>query len=114
MIATQPRPAERRYTEAFIWSLLSWFIAVKFPILDSVFGITGSMCGILLCFAIPALYFIGLYKREKAKELTSRIPMFKASQERYYFAWVIFYIGIIAAVVFTVIQVKDLIDSFSK
>lgn len=114
MIATQPRPALRRYTEAFVWSLLSWFIAEKFPILDSVFGITGSMCGILLCFAIPALYFIGLYKRERAKEMTSRIPIFKASESRYYFAWVIFYIGVIAAVVFTVIQVKDLIDSFSK
>lgn len=109
MIAKQPRPSWRRYLEAFIWSILSWFVAEKFPVLDKVFGITGSMCGILLCFAIPAIYFVGLYKRERAKEMAAKIPLFKYSHGRYIFAWVIFYIGIVAAVVFTVIQVKDLI-----
>ena len=107
----QPRPDWRRYLEAFIWSVLSWFIAIKFPVLDKVFGITGSLCGILLCFAIPALYFIGVQKKEKAKEMAAQTPIFRAAKGEVTFAWVLFYVGVVAAVVFTIVQVKDLITS---
>lgn len=109
----QPRPAHRRYLEAFFWTLLSAIVAIVFPILDKVFGVTGSMCGILLNFAIPAFYFVLIAKIERAKKASSKGSVFSATKGRYYFAWVLFYIGVVAAVVFTAIQLKDLISSLS-
>ena len=109
----QPRPAHRRYLEAFFWTLLSAIVAIVFPILDKVFGVTGSMCGILLNFAIPAFYFVLIAKIERAKKASSKGSIFSATKGRYYFAWVLFYIGVVAAVVFTAIQLKDVISSLS-
>ena len=113
LLFKQPRPAHRRYTEAFIWTLLSAIVAIVFPILDKVFGVTGSMCGILLNFAIPAFYFVLIAKRERAKQYSSKGSMYSASRGRYYFAWVLFYIGVVAAIVFTAIQLKDVITTLS-
>ena len=109
----QPRPAHRRYLEAFFWTLLSAIVAIVFPILDKVFGVTGSMCGILLNFAIPAFYFVLIAKIERAKKASSKGSIFSVTKGRYYFAWVLFYIGVVAAVVFTAIQLKDVISSLS-
>ena len=109
----QPRPAHRRYLEAFFWTLLSAFVAIVFPILDKVFGVTGSMCGILLNFAIPAFYFVLIAKRERARKASSQGSIFSSTRGRYYFAWVLFYIGVVAAVVFTAIQLKDVISTLS-
>lgn len=39
----QPRPAARRYAEAFVWTAISTFIAIVLPDLDTIFGITGSL-----------------------------------------------------------------------
>ena len=110
----QPRPTWRRCVEAFIWTCLSLFVALVFPILDKVFGVTGSLCGILLNFAIPAFYYVLMAKKERAKEMSSRLPLFKVSKTYYAFSWFLFYIGIIAAVVFTAIQLKDVIQSFQE
>lgn len=109
----QPRPASRRYIEAFIWTLLSTIVAIVFPILDKVFGVTGSMCGILLNFAIPAFYYVLIAKMERAKGKSTKGSTYTITKGRYYFAWVLFYIGVVAAVVFTAIQLKDVISSLS-
>ena len=76
-----------------------------------VFGITGSLCGILLNFAIPAYYFICMAKKEKAKEVTSRLTMFAVSEGKIKFSWFLFYLGIVADVIFTSLQLKDAIIS---
>ena len=110
----QSRPTWRRCVEAFIWTCLSLFVALVFPILDKVFGVTGSLCGILLNFAIPAFYYVLMAKKERAKEMSSRFPLFKVSKTYYAFSWFLFYIGIVAAVVFTAIQLKDVIQSFQE
>ena len=107
----QPRPAGRRITEAFVWTAISAFIAIVLPELDIVFGITGSLCGILLNFAIPAYYFICMAKKEKAKEVTSRLTMFAVSEGKIKFSWFLFYLGIVADVIFTSLQLKDAIIS---
>ena len=107
----QPRPAGRRITEAFVWTAISAFIAIVLPELDIVFGITGSLCGILLNFAIPAYYFICMAKKEKTKEATSRLSMFTVSEGKIKFSWFLFYLGIVADVVFTSLQLKDAIVS---
>ena len=106
----QPRPTWRRIVEAFIWSAISCFIAIILPELDTVFGITGSLCGILVNFAIPAYYFIGVIKKERAKTQAARTPVFTASKVKYYGAWFMFYFGIVAAVLFTTIQLVDVIS----
>ena len=107
----QPRPAGRRITEAFVWTAISAFIAIVLPELDIVFGITGSLCGILLNFAIPAYYFICMAKKEKAKEVTSRLTIFAVSEGKIKFSWFLFYLGIVADVIFTSLQLKDAIAS---
>ena len=109
----QPRPLWRRIVECFIWSAISCFIAIIIPQLDTVFGITGSLCGILVNFAIPASYFIGMIKMERAKTHTARTAVFKASTGKYYLAWFMFYFGIVAAIVFTLIQLIDAIKKSS-
>ena len=107
----QPRPTGRRVSEAFVWTAIAAFIAIVLPELDVVFGVTGSLCGILLNFAIPAYYFICMAKREKAKEVTSRIPLFNVSDSKVKFSWFLFYLGIVADVIFTSLQLKDAIAS---
>ena len=109
----QPRPLWRRIVECFIWSAISCFIAIIIPQLDTVFGITGSLCGILVNFAIPASYFIGMIKMERAKAQAARTAVFKASNGKYYLAWFMFYFGIVAAIVFTLIQLIDAIKKSS-
>ncbi len=109
----QPRPLWRRIVECFIWSAISCFIAIIIPQLDTVFGITGSLCGILVNFAIPASYFIGMIKMERAKAQAARTAVFKASTGKYYLAWFMFYFGIVAAIVFTLIQLIDAIKKSS-
>ena len=109
----QPRPLKRRVLEAFVWSAISCFIAIILPELDTVFGITGSLCGILVNFAIPAYYFIGVIKKERAKTQAARTPVFTASKAKYYGAWFMFYFGIVAAVIFTTIQLVDAIKKVS-
>ena len=78
-----------------------------------MFGITGSLCGILVNFAIPASYFIGMIKMERAKAQAARTAVFKASTGKYYLAWFMFYFGIVAAIVFTLIQLIDAIKKSS-
>lgn len=109
----QPRPAARRYAEAFVWTVISTFIAIVLPDLDTIFGITGSLCGILLNFALPAYYYIAMSKKEKAKEKSSQVPFFTISKGRLNFSWFIFYLGIVADVVFTGLQIKDVIGKLS-
>ena len=109
----QPRPVWRRIVECFIWSAISCFIAIIIPQLDTVFGITGSLCGILVNFAIPASYYIGMVKMENAKTQAARTPVFKSSKSKYYIAWFMFYFGIVAAIVFTLIQLIDAFKSTS-
>ena len=105
----QPRSTGRRVAEAFVWTVIASVIAIVIPELDTVFGITGSLCGILINFTIPAFYYICMAKKEKAKEQSSRLPMFSISQGKIGFSWFIFYLGVIADVVFTRLQLKDII-----
>ncbi len=105
----QPRSTGRRVAEAFVWTVIASVIAIVIPELDTVFGITGSLCGILINFTIPAFYYICMAKKEKAKEQSSRLPMFSISQGKIGFSWFIFYLGVIADVVFTSLQLKDII-----
>lgn len=110
----QPRPSWRRITEAFVWTVIASVIAIVIPELDTVFGITGSLCGILINFTIPAYFYICMAKKEKAKEQSSRLPMFTVSQGKISFSWFIFYLGVVADVVFTSLQLKDIIVSNSS
>ena len=111
MCFKQPRPTWRRVAEAFVWTAISCFIAII--ILDTVFGIMGSLCGFLVNFAIPAYFFIGVIKKERAKTQAARTPIFTASKAKYYGAWFMFYFGIVAAVIFTTIQLIDTIRTSS-
>ena len=110
----QPRPSWRRIAEAFVWTVIASVIAIVIPELDTVFGITGSLCGILINFTIPAYFYICMAKKEKAKEQSSRLPMFTVSQGKISFSWFIFYLGVVADVVFTSLQLKDIIVSNSS
>ena len=96
-----------------MWTVISTFIAIVLPDLDTIFGITGSLCGILLNFALPAYYYIAMSKKEKAKEKSSQVPFFTISKGRLNFSWFIFYLGIVADVVFTGLQIKDVIGKLS-
>ena len=113
MCFKQPRPTWRRVAEAFVWTAISCFIAIIIPQLDTVFGIMGSLCGFLVNFAIPAYFFIGVIKKERAKTQAARTPIFTASKAKYYGAWFMFYFGIVAAVIFTTIQLIDTIRTSS-
>ena len=113
MCFKQPRPTWRRVAEAFVWTAISCFIAIILPELDTVFGIMGSLCGFLVNFAIPAYFFIGVIKKERAKTQAARTPIFTASKAKYYGAWFMFYFGIVAAVIFTTIQLIDTIKTSS-
>ena len=53
----------RRYVESFIWCTIVWFIAIKIPQLDFIFGLTGATGGILLIFVLPAYYYLAVVKR---------------------------------------------------
>ena len=105
----QPRSTSRRVIEAFIWTVLVLIVALAIPELTLIFSLTGSMCGIALVFVWPSLFYIWIDKREKAKQLTSRIDIFKFSRASIIFAWILFYVGIVAAVFMTVLEVKKLI-----
>ncbi|KAK8792260.1 amino acid transporter [Blastocystis sp. subtype 4] len=105
----QPRPVSRRVLEAFIWTLLVVIVALLIPELTQVFSLTGSMCGIALVFVWPSLFYIWIDKREKAKKLTSRVDIFKFSSFSIVFAWILFYVGIVAAVFMTVLEIKKLV-----
>ena len=109
----QPRPLWRRIVECFIWSAISCFIAIIIPQLDTVFGIIGSLCGFLVNFAIPAYFFIGMAKKERAKTQAARTPIFSVSQARIYGAWFLFYFGVVLAVLFTTIQLVDTIKKYN-
>lgn len=52
-------------------------------------------------------------KKEKAKEKSSQVPFFTISKGRLNFSWFIFYLGIVADVVFTGLQIKDVIGKLS-
>ena len=95
--------------EAFIWTLLVVIVALLIPELTQVFSLTGSMCGIALVFVWPSLFYIWIDKREKAKKLTSRVDIFKFSSFSIVFAWILFYVGIVAAVFMTVLEIKKLV-----
>ena len=96
----QPRPTWRRIVEAAIWTI---------PSLRTVFSLTGALCGAVLVFFWPAVFFISIQKKEKAKEHSLRTPMFQAKQISIVFAWILIVIGAIGAVVLTSLEVRNLI-----
>ena len=106
----QPRPAARRVEEAFVWSILCYLVAIAIPDLKVIFSLTGSLCGIALVFVWPSLFYIFINKREKAKEASSRIAIFKVSSKAITFAWILFYVGVVMAILMTALEVKKLFD----
>ena len=105
----QPRPTSRRILEAFIWTLLCFIVTMLVPSLRTVFSLTGALCGAVLVFMWPAVFYIFINKREKAKEHSKRIPLFKASKVSIVFAWILIVFGAIGAVVLTSLEVKNMI-----
>ena len=107
----QPRPTDRRILEAFIWSILCYVVAMLVPQIRVIFSLTGSLCGGVLAFVWPAIFFIYINKREKAKEMTARNPTFKVKEGAITFAWILFYLGIVLSVFLTSLDIKKIIFS---
>ena len=109
MLFKTERTNLRRILEALIWSVLCLIVALAIPQLNVIFALTGSLCGGALLLIFPALFFIYISKREKAKEQTSRLPMFSTTQASITLAWVFFYLGIVLAIFLTALEIKKLI-----
>lgn len=109
MLFKNERTDLRRILEALIWSVLCLIVALAIPELNVIFALTGSLCGGALLLIFPALFYIYINKREKAKEQTSRLPMFSISNGKVTLAWVFFYVGIVLAVFLTGLEIKKLI-----
>ena len=105
----QPRPTWRRIVEAAIWTILCFVVTMLIPSLRTFFSLTGALCGAVLVFFWPAVFFISIQKKEKAKEHSLRTPMFQAKQISIVFAWILIVIGAIGAVVLTSLEVRNLI-----
>ena len=63
-----------------------------------------------MVFVWPSLFYIFINKREKAKEASSRIAIFKVSSKAITFAWILFYVGVVMAILMTALEVKKLFD----
>lgn len=107
----QPRPTWRRVVEAFIWSILCYIVAMLVPQIRVIFSLTGSLCGGVLAFVWPAIFFVYINKREKAKTHTSRNPTFKVKDGAIIFAWVLFYLGIALSAFLTILDIKNIVFS---
>lgn len=105
----QPRPATRRVLQAFIWSILTYVVAMIIPQLRVIFSLTGSLCGVALVFVWPAFFYIHVAKREKARAKSTKRSQYDIKTGAIYFAWFLFYIGIVMAVFMTALEVKKLV-----
>ena len=103
------RTAARRYGEAFVWVLLTLIVCLAIPSLSSIFGVTGNFCGVLLVFVWPALYFIALCRKEKAKPVDQRVSWFKVETWQEVIAWIIFVVGIVLCIWATSLEVMNII-----
>ena len=109
LLFKQPRPAHRRILQAFIWSILTYVVAMIIPQLRVIFSLTGSLCGVALVFVWPAFFYIHVAKREKARAKSTQRSQYSISNNAIYFAWFLFYIGIILAIFMTGLEIKKLV-----
>lgn len=103
------RTTLRRFVEGFIWSMVTWFLAVKIPTLTDIFGITGCFCGSLIVFIWPSLYFIFMYRKEQAKPVEMRSSWFKPKPYENVVAWVILVVGAVVCVYTTYLEIAKLV-----
>lgn len=102
------RTVARRYIEGFIWCLVTWILAVMIPSLSVIFGITGCFCGSLIVFIWPSLYFIFMYRKERAKPVEMRSSWFKPKTYEYVIAWIILVVGVIVCLYTTYLEIAKL------
>ena len=102
------RTVARRYIEGFIWCLVTWILAVMIPSLSVIFGITGCFCGSLIVFIWPSLYFIFMYRKERAKPVEMRSSWFKPKTYEYVIAWIILVVGAIVCLYTTYLEIAKL------
>ena len=105
------RTAARRYGEAFVWVLLTLIVCLAIPSLSSIFGVTGNFCGVLLAFVWPALYFIALCRKEKAKPKDEQVTWFKVKSWEEIVAWVILVVGTIVCIWATSLEVINIVNA---
>lgn len=79
------------------------------PQLEMIFGVTGSFCGVLIVFVWPALYYLAMVKKEKAKPMDQRSKWFIFNSCNVTTAWIILVIGIILCVLCTGLEISKLV-----
>ena len=107
------RTAARRYGEAFVWVLLTLLVAIFIPSLSDIFGVTGNFCGVLLTFVWPAIYFLSIIRKEKAKPKDEQVTWFKVKSWEEIVAWVILVVGVIVCVYATGLEVVSLVGKWT-
>lgn len=103
------RTLVRRVSQGFIWVIISFLLAVLIPQLEMIFGVTGSFCGTLIVFVWPALYYLAMVKKEKAKPTDQRSKWFIFNICDVITAWIILVIGIILCVLCTGLEISKLV-----
>ena len=99
----------RRVSQGFIWVMISFLLAVLIPQLEMIFGVTGSFCGVLIVFVWPALYYLAMVKKEKAKPTDQRSKWFIFNSCDVTTAWIILVVGIILCVLCTGLEISKLV-----
>ena len=107
------RTAVRRYSESFIWVLLTMLVAIFIPSLSDIFGVSGNFCGVLLTFIWPSLYFLALCRKEKAKPKDEQVSWFKVKGWQETVAWVIFVVGVVVCIFATGLEIVNLVGKWT-
>lgn len=102
------RTTKRRVIEGFGWTLIAFFIWYKIPSLSTIFGITGNLCGSLLTFVFPSIFFLSMCKKEKSKPVEMRSTWFKPKPYESVAAWSILTLGVVVCVWATSMEVMNL------
>ena len=71
-----------------------------------IFGVTGCLCGSLIVFIWPALYFIFMYRLERAKPVEMKCQWFKPKFYEYVIAWIILVVGAVVCVYTTYLEIS--------
>ena len=100
------RTVLRRYVEGLIYTVVTWFLAINVPSLVDIFGVTGCLCDSLIVFIWPALYFIFMYRLERAKPVEMKCQWFKPKFYEYVIAWIILVVGAVVCVYTTYLEIS--------
>ena len=102
------RTDKRRYSEAFVWVLLTYMVYLFIPSLSSIFGVTGNFCGVLLTFVWPSVYFLSIISKENAKPVEYRCPWFKVQPWMEPVTWVLLVLGVIVCIYATGLELMNI------